>query len=265
MGIGSCGTAAMIKERVIIDDIMTHKYWQPYKEIAKLANLGSCWSEPIIASNGKVLGTFAIYHKNPSKPNESDIERINFAANIAAIAIENRDNRIDLEKQAYTDYLTGLNNRRSFIEQTEMELHRKKRYGSEFSLIMFDIDYFKYINDKYGHNTGDLVLKEIANVCYIILREVDIAGRIGGEEFAILLPETNIIEAQKVAERLRVAISKAKVLSSLDEEVKFAASFGVTFTNNNTNILINELLNQADTALYKAKNSGRNKVVIYEN
>ena len=148
MGIGSCGTAAMIKERVIIDDIMTHKYWQPYKEIAKLANLGSCWSEPIIASNGKVLGTFAIYHKNPSKPNESDIERINFAANIAAIAIENKDNRIDLEKQAYTDYLTGLNNRRSFIEQTEMELHRKKRYGSEFSLIMFDIDYFKYINDK---------------------------------------------------------------------------------------------------------------------
>ena len=264
VGIGSCGTAAMIKERVIIDDIMTHKYWQPYKEIAKLANLGSCWSEPIIASNGKVLGTFAIYHKNPSKPNESDIERINFAANIAAIAIENRDNRIDLEKQAYTDYLTGLNNRRSFIEQTEMELHRKKRYGSEFSLIMFDIDYFKYINDKYGHNTGDLVLKEIANVCYIILREVDIAGRIGGEEFAILLPETNIIEAQKVAERLRVAISKAKVLSSLDEEVKFAASFGITFTNN-SNIPINELLNQADTALYKAKNSGRNKVVIYEN
>jgi diguanylate cyclase (GGDEF)-like protein/PAS domain S-box-containing protein len=265
VGAGSCGTAAMIKERVIVDDIMTHKFWQPYKEIAKQANLRSCWSEPIIASNGKVLGTFAIYHKNPSKPNESDIERINFAANIAAIAIENKDNRIDLEKQAYTDYLTGLNNRRSFIEKTEMELHRKERYGREFSLIMFDIDYFKYINDKYGHNTGDLVLKEIANVCYIILREVDIAGRIGGEEFAILLPETNIIEAEKVAERLRIAISDTKVFSSLDEEVKFAASFGVTFTNNNTNILINELLNQADTALYKAKNSGRNKVVIYEN
>ena len=264
VGIGSCGTAAMIKERVIVDDIMTHKFWQPYKEIAKQANLGSCWSEPIIASNGKVLGTFAIYHKNPSKPNEADIERINFAANIAAIAIENRENRIDLEKQAYTDYLTGLNNRRSFIEQTQMELLRKERYGREFSLIMFDIDYFKHINDKYGHNTGDLVLKEIANVCHIILREVDIVGRMGGEEFAILLPETNILEAQKIADRLRVAITQAKVLTSLNEEVRFAASFGVTITNTE-DININELLNQADMALYQAKNSGRNRVVVSEN
>ena len=264
VGVGSCGTAAILKKRVIVDDIMTNKYWQPYKELAKKAKLGACWSEPIVASSGKILGTFAIYHKEPNIPNEADIERISFAANIAAIAIENRNNRIDLEKQAYTDYLTGLNNRRSFIERTEIELYRKERYGREFSLIMFDIDYFKYINDKYGHNTGDLVLKEIANICRSVLREVDIVGRIGGEEFAILLPETDIVQATLVAERLRVSISNGKVFPTLNEEVKFAASFGVTFTKD-ANKSINELLNQADNALYKAKNSGRNRVVVSEN
>ena len=264
VGVGSCGTAAILKKRIIVDDIMTNKYWQPYKELARKAKLGACWSEPILASSGKILGTFAIYHKEPNIPNEADIERISFAANIAAIAIENRNNRIDLEKQAYTDYLTGLNNRRSFIERTEIELYRKERYGREFSLIMFDIDYFKYINDKYGHNTGDLVLKEIANICRSVLREVDIVGRIGGEEFAILLPETDIVQATLVAERLRVSISNGKVFPTLNEEVKFAASFGVTFTKD-ANKSINELLNQADNALYKAKNSGRNRVVVSEN
>lgn len=264
VGVGSCGTAAILKKRVIVDDIMTNKYWQPYKELAKKAKLGACWSEPIVASSGKILGTFAIYHKEPNIPNEADIERISFAANIAAIAIENRNNRIDLEKQAYTDYLTGLNNRRSFIERTEIELYRKERYGREFSLIMFDIDYFKYINDKYGHNTGDSVLKEIANICCSVLREVDIIGRIGGEEFAILLPETDIVQATLVAERLRVSISNGKVFPNPNEEVKFAASFGVTFTKD-ANKSINELLNQADNALYKAKNSGRNRVVVSEN
>ena len=264
VGVGSCGTAAILKKRVIVDDIMTNKYWQPYKELAKKAKLGACWSEPILASSGKILGTFAIYHKEPNIPNEADIERISFAANIAAIAIENRNNRIDLEKQAYTDYLTGLNNRRSFIERTEIELYRKERYGREFSLIMFDIDYFKYINDKFGHNAGDLVLKEIANICRSVLREVDIIGRIGGEEFAILLPETDIVQATLVAERLRVSISNGKVFPTLNEEVRFAASFGVTFTKD-ANKSINELLNQADDALYKAKNSGRNRVVVSEN
>ena len=129
---------------------------------------------------------------------------------------------------------------------------------------MFDIDYFKYINDKFGHNAGDLVLKEIANICRSVLREVDIIGRIGGEEFAILLPETDIVQATLVAERLRVSISNGKVFPNLNEEVKFAASFGVTFTKD-ANKSINELLNQADNALYKAKNSGRNRVVVSEN
>jgi len=226
--------------------------------------LRACWSEPIIATDGKVLGTFAIYHGAPAQPNSEDIERISFAANLAAIAIEHRNTREELERRAYTDYLTGLANRRYFIEKAEAELVRHHRYGEEISLLMFDIDYFKQVNDQYGHSVGDLVLQKIAEICRTILREIDIIGRIGGEEFAILLPKTDGEEATNVAQRLRIAISEGEVEMPRDiKSPKFTASFGVMSTGNGT-ISIDELLNQADDALYKAKESGRNRVCVAE-
>ena len=259
MEVGSCGTSAFLKERVIVEDIMNHPYWEKYKELAKKADLASCWSEPIISSSNQVLGTFAIYHRTTNKPNSSDLERMSFAVNIASIAIENNNNRQKLEVLAYTDYLTGLRNRRSFIEQAETELYRSIRYNRRFSLIMFDIDYFKGINDTFGHSVGDVVLQEISKISRDILREIDIIGRIGGEEFAILLPETDIEESTQVAQRLCDTISEAEVSTS-DKKLKFTASFGVVFADKLNKLTIDELLNQADNALYQAKKSGRNKV-----
>lgn len=259
LGVGSCGSAAFLAKRVIAEDLVNHEYWQPYKGLAQKAGLAACWSEPIISSTGKVLGTFAIYHKSPAIPTLSDIERITFAANLAAIAIENRNARNELEHRAYSDYLTDLANRRYFIEQAELELLRCERYEGELSLIMLDIDFFKKINDTYGHNIGDLVLQKIADLSRTILRDIDIIGRIGGEEFAILLPETNIEDAIIVAERLRVEISNASVISE-NAEVTFTSSFGVVSANKSN---IDELLIKADKALYKAKESGRNKVCTF--
>lgn len=258
--IGSCGSAAFLGKRVIASDIVNHEYWQPYKGLAQKAGLAACWSEPIISSTGKVLGTFAIYHKKPAKPKLSDIERISFAANLAAIAIENRNARNELEHRAYSDYLTGLANRRYFIEQAELELSRCDRYEGKLSLIMLDIDFFKKINDTYGHNIGDLVLQKIADISRTILRDIDIIGRIGGEEFAILLPETTLEDSVKVAERLRIEISNAAVLIEKEKEVKFTSSFGVVFTSKSN---IDDLLVKADKALYKAKNGGRNRVCTF--
>ncbi len=124
---------------------------------------------------------------------------------------------------------------------------------------MFDIDYFKGINDTFGHSVGDVVLQEIVKISRDILREIDIIGRIGGEEFAILLPETDIEEAVQVAQRLCDTISEAEVSAS-DKKLKFTASFGVVFADKLNKLTIDELLNQADNALYQAKKSGRNKV-----
>jgi diguanylate cyclase (GGDEF)-like protein/PAS domain S-box-containing protein len=263
IGIGSCGTAAALGKRVIVENIQSHEYWQVARQLAQQAGLHTCWSEPILSSNQKVLGTFAIYHTELKNPQLEDIERITFAANLAAIAIENRQVRNELERQAHSDYLTGLNNRRRFLQRAESELTRTLRYERELSLIMFDIDCFKQINDTYGHKVGDLVLQHLAGICRASLRHIDIIGRIGGEEFAILLPESGLEQSMDAAERLRAELAGAQVNLDSGMPLHFTASFGVvTLSDQETNI--DMLLNQADQALYRAKNEGRNRVCCYQ-
>lgn len=168
----------------------------------------------------------------------------------------------ELERCAHVDFLTGLSSRRHFMELAELEFSRAVRYDSPFSLLMMDIDFFKQINDTHGHKAGDLVLQKLASICNDVLREVDVIGRIGGEEFAILLPETDKGEALDVAERLRGALASAAVsLSSDGPDLHFTVSIGLaSLTSREDNI--NVLLSLADKALYLAKNSGRNKVSV---
>ncbi|TRW99737.1 sensor domain-containing diguanylate cyclase [Candidatus Methylobacter oryzae] len=169
--------------------------------------------------------------------------------------------QIELEKQAHTDYLTGVSNRRHFIEQAELELSRAIRYGNPLSIFMMDIDFFKQINDTYGHNAGDTVLKKLAAVCWQTLREVDIIGRLGGEEFAVLLPETGLEEATEVAERLRASLANVKIPQENGPPLQFTVSIGVlSLASKDGNF--DSLLHLADNALYEAKKSGRNKVCI---
>jgi diguanylate cyclase (GGDEF)-like protein len=167
-----------------------------------------------------------------------------------------------LEQRAYTDYLTGLANRRYFLEQAENELARTLRYGRELSILMLDVDRFKQVNDTYGHKVGDLVLQKLSEVFRTTLRDVDIIGRVGGEEFALLLPETGVEQAMQAAERLRTAIASAHVTLDGGLPLRFTASFGVTNLREK-DVNIDVLLNQADQALYRAKNGGRNRVCMY--
>ena len=167
----------------------------------------------------------------------------------------------ELEYQAHTDYLTGVSNRGHFVHEAELELARAIRYESAFSILMMDIDYFKHINDNFGHKAGDLVLKKLADLCRKTLREQDIMGRIGGEEFAILLPETSTTEAAEVAERLREAIASTKVPIKNGLPIVFTVSIGIASLTSPENNL-DALLNLADKGLYEAKNSGRNKIGI---
>ncbi|MDD2834112.1 MAG: diguanylate cyclase [Methylotenera sp.] len=167
----------------------------------------------------------------------------------------------ELRQKAYVDYLTEVNNRGHFMELAEKELARSLRYEKPLAIFMIDIDWFKRINDSHGHKLGDAVLKRMAGICRTTLREVDIIGRIGGEEFAILLPETEIQEATEVAERLRSAIAAADVPLKDGLPVKFTVSIGVaSVASQDDNMDV--LLNRADDALYQAKESGRNKVCV---
>lgn len=175
---------------------------------------------------------------------------------------ERKNLELELTRQAHLDYLTGLSNRRHFMEQAEIELSRAIRYNTQLSVLMLDIDFFKNVNDTYGHQVGDAVLQALSKICQETLRQVDIAGRIGGEEFAILLPEAEVKEALEVAERLRETVAKTEVDIPVGLPIQFTVSIGVAAVINK-NVNIDTLLNQADKALYKAKETGRNKVCVY--
>ena len=163
------------------------------------------------------------------------------------------------EEAAFTDHLTGLANRRRFERQLEREVGRVLRFGHPFSLLMADIDNFKNLNDTFGHDAGDDAIRRIGRVLREGTRGIDLAARIGGEEFAVLLVETGQTGAMEVAERLRVAIKALDIPSG----AQITASFGVAECPTDAQTA-SGILKAADVALYEAKRNGRDRVVMME-
>ena len=167
-----------------------------------------------------------------------------------------------LEELANIDDLTGLPNRRALRVKLDHEVTYHVENNLPFSIILFDLDHFKLVNDKFGHLAGDSVLKHAANLLKQLVRPTDLVLRYGGEEFIVLLPETEISEALGVAERLRVGISQFHFShSDIPASLQVTASFGVSTLNANL-LNVSELIKRADIALYRAKAEGRNRVCI---
>ena len=164
----------------------------------------------------------------------------------------------EVQSLALTDPLTGLQNRRSLFELGRIEFARSGRADRPFSCLMLDLDHFKQINDNYGHPIGDQVLQQVAQCSRKSIREVDLIGRYGGEEFLIFLPETDLLTALRVAERLRASIDKTPIKLA-DQEVHITVSIGVSRRDDNT-LQLETLIARADQALYVAKYKGRNQV-----
>lgn len=166
----------------------------------------------------------------------------------------------DLERANRIDGLTKILNRKYWEESLEQEFSRARRYKHDLALIMFDLDHFKKLNDKYGHQGGDKVLIETAAKIKSLLRSCDQFGRYGGEEFAIILPETGLIGAADVAERIRSAIDK-QLIDFQDQQISCSVSIGVSMLSEFDN-RYEDLIKNADAALYKAKFRGRNRVHV---
>jgi diguanylate cyclase (GGDEF)-like protein/PAS domain S-box-containing protein len=166
----------------------------------------------------------------------------------------------ELKRQARTDGLTGLSNRRHFMETAEKQLLWDKNNPKENAFLMLDIDFFKKVNDNFGHAIGDIAIKMVADVCKETIRRTDILGRIGGEEFAILLVELNYTDAIKIAERLRLNVENIKLFDNNEVQVNLRVSIGITKYNTEEDSL-EDLMIRSDKALYKAKNEGRNRVI----
>lgn len=414
--VGSCGSAAFKKTKVIVEDIDTHENWQPYLSLTQKANLHACWSQPILSSKDEILGTFAIYHERQKKPSDFDLKLISSYAHLASVAIEKDYNeKVVLEKEhqvldqikisneklksreyelsqifnnalvgliyitgdrilvkgnqrladifgyenpqemvgmsmrefhlsqeryvefgktnfeslkekekfnieyklqrkdsssiwcelsgkaldentpadlskgvlwtikdisrrkklekkvkertkeielkntqleelAAKDHLTGLFNRSKLDEALDDQYRHSKRYKTIFGAIMIDIDYFKQVNDDYGHQAGDTILKEFATLLKNASRETDVIGRWGGEEFLIIVENINKDNLIKLAEKLRMSVEEYK-FSIVNHKT---ASFGVSLYRSGEKI--NELIARTDKALYQAKDSGRNCV-----
>ena len=185
------------------------------------------------------------------------------------ILIKVDTNQLALEAFAQFDPLTNSLSRTEILYRVSEEIDRSRRNKQSFALLEVDIDHFKNVNDQFGHHVGDEVLLSLVRHSKEAIRSVDAIGRIGGEEFLILLPETEAMGATQIAERLCKHIESAVNDTSAPTPVKITISVGIAIFNPNENprvergILLNELVNQADLAMYQAKNEGRNRVVFW--
>ena len=190
-----------------------------------------------------------------------EVENAKFLVGIGLDTTDRRARMEQLEHEAQTDSLTQVANRARFIEIANQELARCRRYGHALSIWMIDIDHFKKVNDMFGHHVGDIALQSLMTTSRRALRDWDIVGRMGGEEFAVLLPETDAHQALEVAERLRIAVASTEISIDGGNVVHLTVSTGVATAGEN-DVAVDSLLERADKALYKAKHTGRNKVCM---
>lgn len=259
------GSVAQMGKSLLVENIETHPLFG--KRSNPKYTSKSFLSIPLIYQS-KVIGVINAVDKIPSFDastifNQSDLKFLSIIANYVAIAIENA--RLFEEKSylAITDHLTNLYNRRYLHEHLETEIKRVRRYQRPLSLIMVDIDHFKNYNDTWGHPMGDAILREVAHSFKSQIREADIVARYGGEEFCIILPDTKLKGAVGLAEQIREAIEeKPFEFEQSQPGGKLTISCGVA----NFHLGLGggeELIKQADEALYMAKNEGRNRVCVY--
>lgn len=183
---------------------------------------------------------------------------------LVEVAAELRETSAELERLAMIDPLTGVLNRRAFFERLDTEFRRSQRYARSLTVVMVDVDHFKDLNDRYGHATGDSVLAKCAELLAADLRQSDEVGRYGGEEFAILLPETSLANGVTVAEKLRMAIDGLRIDSpdGGEQAIHVTISAGVASYPSPGATDGLALLDRADRALYEAKHAGRNRVEV---
>ncbi|MEJ5338742.1 MAG: GGDEF domain-containing protein [Aquificaceae bacterium] len=186
----------------------------------------------------------------------------NMALSLKSAFEELQEKKSELEQLAYYDPLTGLPNRRFFFDHASLILESSKRYGNPLSLLVMDIDHFKKINDTYGHEAGDLVLKSFADIVRKSIRQSDLPARLGGEEFVLLMTNTNLQQGKVVAERIRVSFQNSLIVYE-EREIRATLSGGLaSFAPGIESI--DDLIRMADEALYRAKELGRNRIEVYK-
>ncbi|MEF0939700.1 sensor domain-containing protein [Rhizobium sp. BR 362] len=260
--VGSCGTAAWRGKPVFVYDTQTDPLWEEFSVLAAQYGLRSCWSTPIMTSQGNVLGTFALYSGTVREPTERELELVAMATHIAGIAIERKRAEDRAYFMAHHDDLTGLPNRAFLKENMAKILFKARRNGRKVTVAYVDLDNFKQVNDSRGHSAGDELLKELTARMVDSLRASDMVVRLGGDEFLLVIVHQSRHDTG-ITRRLRElqkAITQPVVIGEI--EIAVTSSIGVAAFPADGETP-DELIACADAAMYKAKEHGRNRLQYY--
>ncbi len=217
---------------------------------------------PLFVSN-RVVGSLQFFARQADAFTAADAQLLWILVLVAENLLTREYANEGLIRFAFTDYLTGLKTRGYFEQQLELEIARSERKKEKFALLMIDIDFFKQLNDHYGHHVGDQVLRDVSSILMKDMREVDTVARYGGEEFVIVLPETSGAGARQVAERLRRAVEKSRFFAGSARAVEhLTISIGIAIFDSDAQFK-RDLIEASDAALYRAKATGRNRIVLY--
>jgi diguanylate cyclase (GGDEF)-like protein len=242
--------------------------WQGHNLLAdsflRMVQASSALVVPLFVSN-RVMGTMQLFTSKSQAFSSVDAQLLWILSLVAENQLTREYANEGLIRFAFTDFLTGLKTRGYFEQQLDAEIKRSERKKQKLALLMIDIDFFKQLNDQYGHHVGDQILRDVSSLLMKDMREVDTVARYGGEEFVIILPETSGEGAVFVAQRLRRAVEQAKFFAGSPESIeRLTISVGISVFGDDAE-LKRTLIENSDAALYAAKKSGRNKVVLYSN
>ena len=260
-GEGIAGWVALHGQPVLVPDVR-----QDPRFLRKVDKISHFATESIVAVpmkiKNKVLGVIELINKKELDPlSTRDLEILTTVADYAAIALDNSRNYQRIQELTITDDVTGLYNSRYLHQIIKNEIDQFERYHTTFSIIFFDLDFFKQVNDTYGHLVGSQMLDKVAKVVSKIIRKVDLAVRYGGDEFVIVLPQTDKKQAHAAAKRLRKAINSEVYFAEEGFNIRITASFGVaTFGDDATSK--DELLRAVDEAMYHVKNTSKDGIAL---
>ncbi len=249
-GIGACGNTAHSGQPTIVENIAHDPAWESYRDVCRRAGVAACWSYPIVTSNKQVLGTFAIYARTPSVPDRDAEQLIETTSRLIALAIDSKRYEDRIQYLAHFDSLTSLPNRMQLQEQAHYLLPRADRAGTSVALLFIDIDRFQHVNDSFGHGVGDSLLMQLADRLQHAVRDDDTLARFGGDEFVVMLPDTDAHGATVVSQKLLDMVRQPTRIEQFDMSV--TASIGIALYPGDAHSF-DELLKQADSAMHRAK------------